>query len=212
MNAQFRSPFITSLLTRVKSVTLNPKGCWNTISLDNPSALTSTITIVAPLAALAIVIPVIGKVVFGVYVEFFGFFRAPLFYALINQSLEISMMIASLFADAWMIQKLAPQFYRSVTFDKAFALVANSAIPGFLGWTLGIIPQLLQLKVLFFVYSLCVLFYGCDKMVAINRNAPKNNTRVEFFAGVLGLLIVIHIILHGLVEPIAPSPFIDLPR
>jgi len=191
---------------------LDPKGCWNSLSLDKATALTSTTTVIAPLAALAIIAPVIGNVVFGVDVEFFGLFRAPLFYALVNQSLEIAMMVASLFADAWMIHKLAPQFQRSVSFERAFALVANSAIPAFLGWTLGIVPQLLHLKVVFYLYSLWILFHGCDKMITLNPNAPKNSTRFEFFAGVLGLMLVIHILLHGLVEPIAPSPFLDLPR
>jgi len=201
---------IPDLLARVKLVTLSPRLCWDTISREHPTARVTALSLVAPLAILAVIGPVLGHMIFGVDVEFFGLWKAPLFYVLTHQSLEISMMITSLFIDGWMLHKLAPHFQRSVSFDRAFALVTNAAIPAFLAWALGIFPAIGQLKFLAFAYCFYILFVGLDKMIVLNPNAPKNDTKVAFFSAAFALMLLIHIILHALVEPMTPSPFFDI--
>jgi hypothetical protein len=212
MSSQFPTLRIADIISRIKLVVLNPRTCWESISREQPTARATAITIVAPLAILAIVCPVIGHAIFGFNVENFGLWRAPLFFSLTNQSLEITMMVTALFIDGWMLHKLAPHFYRSVSFDKAFCLIAHAAIPGFLGWALGIIPDLAQFKLLASAYGFYILFFGFDTMIKINNNAPKNNTKPAFFSCALALMLIIHIVMHGLVEPITPSPFFDILR
>jgi hypothetical protein len=136
--------------------------------------------------------------------------QAPLFSSFTNQSLEISMMISALFLDAWMLHRLAPQFQRSVSFDRAFSLVVHSAIPGFLAWGLGIVPSLLYLKPLIFGFCVYLLFFGIDKMVVSNANAPQNDTKPAFFSAAIALIFIIHIVMHALVEPLTPSPFLNI--
>lgn len=201
---------ILDLFARIKLVLINPRLCWDTIAREHPTARMTALTLVAPLAILAVLGPVLGHMIFGVDVEFFGLWRAPLFYALTHQSLEISMMIASLFLDGWMLHKLAPHFHRTVSFDRAFALVVNASIPGFLAWSLGIIPTLLYFKVFAFAYCFYILFIGVDSMVERNQNAPQNDTKAAFVSAAFALILIIHIVLHALVEPMTPSPFFDI--
>jgi hypothetical protein len=201
---------IPDLLARFKLVTLSPRLCWDTISRDTPTARVTALSLVGPLAALAVIGPVLGHLIFGVDVEFFGLWRAPIFYSLSHHSLEISMMITSLFIDGWMLHKLAPHFQRTVSFDRAFSLVANASIPGFLAWSLGMTPALLYLKVVAFAYCFYLLFIGVDKMVVLNLNAPQNDTKPAFVSAAFALILIIHIVMHALVEPMDPSPFFDI--
>ena len=201
---------LTDLFARIKLIISQPLRCWDTIAQEHPTARVLALSVVAPLAVLAVIAPVIGLSIFGVSVEFFGVWQAPLFYSFTNQSLEISMMISSLFLDALMLHKLAPHFQRSVSFDRAFSLVVHAAVPGFLAWTLGIVPSLLLVKPLIFIYCLCLLFLGIDKMVAVNANAPKNDSKNAFFSAAFALILVIHIVMHALVDPLTPSPFLNI--
>lgn len=201
---------IPDLLARIKLVTLSPHLCWDTIAREHPTARNTALSLIAPLAILAVIGPVLGHLIFGVDVEFFGLWRAPLFYLFTHQSLEISMMITSIFIDGWILHKLAPHFHRSVSFDRAFSLVVNSSIPSFLSWALGIIPTLLYFKVLAFAYSFYILYIGLDKMMERNANAPQNDTRAPFYSAAFCLFFITHIILHALVEPMTPSPFFDI--
>lgn len=201
---------IPDLLARIKLVTLSPRLCWDTIAREHPTARNTALSLIAPLAILAVIGPVLGHLIFGVDVEFFGLWRAPFFYSCTHQSLEISMMITSLFVDGWILHKLAPHFQRSVSFDRAFSLVVNSSIPSFLSWALGIIPTLLYFKVLAFAYSFYILFIGFNKMVERNANAPQNDTKTAFYSAAFCLILITHIILHALVEPMTPSPFFDI--
>lgn len=210
MNAVLSSIRPADLLVRVKLVILSPQKCWDTISEEQHVARAVTLTLVAPLAILAVLGPVIGHKIFGVDVEYFGLWRAPLFYSFTNQSLEIAMMITSLFIDSWLLHKLAPQFYRSVSFDKAFSIVAHAAIPAFLAWAIGVIPGLLRLKVFAFAYSFYLLFFGLKSMLEVAPNAPKNDSLPALFSCALALMLIVHVIMHGLVEPMAPSPFLDI--
>ncbi len=201
---------IPNLLARIKLVTLSPRLCWGTISRDTPTARVTALSLVGPLAVIAVIGPVLGHMIFGVDVEFFGLWRAPLFYSLAHQSLEISMMITSLFIDGWMLHKLAPHFQRTVSFDRAFALVANASIPGFLSWALGIFPTLLYFKVVAFAYCFYILFIGVDAMIDRNPNAPQNDTKSAFVSAAFVSILIIHIVMHALVEPMTPSPFFDI--
>lgn len=212
MSSQLPSIQISNIIARVKLVLLNPRTCWDTISREHATVRSISKNIVAPLAILAAIGPVIGHTFIGFDVENFGVWRAPLFYSLTTHSLEVAMLITSLFIDSWMLHKLAPQFYRSISFDRAFSLSAYAAIPGFLGWALGIIPSLVAFRIVTFAYGFYILFFGFDKMIEINPNAPKNDTKPAFFAGAVALMLVIHVITQGLVEPIAPSPFFDILR
>ena len=199
-------------LARVKLVLLNPRLCWDTVAREHPTARVTAFSLVAPLAVLAVIGPVLGHKIFGVQVEFFGRWRAPLFYSFAHQSLEISMMVTSLFIDGWMLHKLAPQFQRTVSFDRAFSLVANASIPGFLAWTFEIIPTLSSLRIFAFAYCFYLLFIGFDKMIERNANSPKNDTKPAFFTAAFALILIIHIVMHALVEPITPSPFFNIAR
>ena len=201
---------IIDLLARIKLVLLSPRLCWETIAREQPTARRTALTLIAPLAVLAVVGLVLGHMIFGVDVEFYGLWRAPLFYTFTHQSLEISMMIASLFLDGWMLHKLAPHFHRTVSFDRAFSLVVNASIPGFLAWALGIIPTLLYFKVFAFAYCFYILSIGVDSMIERNPNAPQNDTKPAFLSAAFTLILIIHIVLHALVEPMTPSPFFDI--
>jgi hypothetical protein len=121
-------------------------------------------------------------------------------------------MVTSLFIDGWILHKLAPQFQRAVSFDRAFSLVANASIPGFLAWTLGIIPALMHLKIFAFGYCLYLVYVGFDKMIERSATTPKNDTKPAFFSAMLALILIVHIVMHALVEPMTPSPFFDLAR
>jgi Yip1 domain len=210
MDAVFSSIRLADLFARVKLVILHPQKCWETISQEQPTARVLSLSLIAPLAVVAVLGPVIGHKIFGVDVEYFGLWRAPLFFSLTNQSLEIAMMITSLFIDGWLLHKLAPQFYRSVSFDKAFSIVAHASIPAFLAWGVGIIPGLLRLKFFAFAYSFYLLFFGLQRMLEINPNAPKNDSLPALFSCALALMLLVHVIMHGLVEPMTPSPFLDI--
>lgn len=212
MSSQLTSVRISDSIARVKLVLLNPRTCWNVIAHEQATVPSVTMKVVAPLALLAALGPVIGHTFIGFDVENFGLWKAPLFYSLTTHSLEVAMMISALFIDSWVIHKLAPQFYRSISFDRAFSLSAHAAIPGLLGWALGIIPSLLAFRVIAFAYGLYILFFGFNTMIEINSNAPKNDTKPALFACTVALMVIIHVITQGMVEPIAPSPFFDILR
>ena len=201
---------IIDLFARIKLVLLSPRLCWDTIAREHPTARMTAFTLVAPLAVLAVIGPVLGHMIFGMDVEFFGLWRAPIFYAFTHQSLEISMMITALFLDGWLLHMLAPHFHRKVSFDRAFSLIVNASIPGFIAWALGLIPILLYFKLVAFAYSFHILFNGFDSMMERSENAPQNDTKPAFFSAALALILIIHLVLHALVEPMTPSPFFDI--
>ena len=86
----------------------------------------------------------------------------------------------------------------------------NASIPGFLAWTLGIIPTLLYFKVFAFAYCFYILFIGVDSMIEQNPNAPQNDTKPAFVSAAFAIILIIHVVLHALVEPMRPSPFFDI--
>lgn len=200
---------ITNFIGRLAPtwIIFHPQKCWNTISAEVNTDQSALIKMIRPLAIMAIVFPVVGNAIFGINVENFGLFRAPLFLSLTNQTLEILMMICALLVDAWVIMKLAPLFQRSIDTTRSLSLVAYSSIPAFLGWVIGIVPALSDLKIIGFGYGFYLLFFGIDRMSRINENAPKNSSKWAFFSAAFSSILIVHILLHGLVEPIVPTPF-----
>jgi hypothetical protein len=68
----------------------------------------------------------------------------------------------------------------------------------------------LYFKFFAFAYSFYILFIGFDSMMERSDNAPQNDTKPAFFSAALALILIIHIVMHALVEPMTPSPFFDI--
>jgi hypothetical protein len=115
-------------------------------------------------------------------------------------------LVACLYGDAWVLNKLAPQFRANISFERGFSLIAHASIPVIVGSLLGINPMLeLALGGLFSLYSLLVLFYGMKRMVEID---PAR--RVGFFVVALTALAIVHILASSVTLPFTPTPLSNL--
>jgi Yip1 domain len=160
---------------------------------------------IVPLTCVGVLATVIGFQVFGINVPFFGTWRPGLIASFFQQAIYGAITIGALFLDAWILQKLAPQFGGSVSYDRAFSLAAHASIPAVTARLLGIFPKLLFASPLLVIFSIVVLFQGVGKMVSI----PEEKRSTFFGVSVVAMLIA-YIVLGALVFDLSPTPFNDI--
>ena len=206
MSVVTNSVDINFILARVQLVLLSPKRCWDTIAAEQTPPIQLIKKLILPLACIGAIATCVGLQVFGFSVPFYGRWSPPFIASLIHQTLTVLTLVACLYGDAWVLNKLAPQFRTNISFERGFSLVAHASIPVIVGSLLGINPMLeLALGGLFSLYSLLVLFYGMEKMVEID---PAR--RVGFFVVALTALAIVHILASSVTLPFTPTPLSNL--
>ena len=206
MSVVTNSVDINFIIARVQLVLLSPKRCWDTIAAEQTPPVQLIKKLILPLACIGAIVTSVGLQVFGFSVPFYGPWKPPFSASLIHQTLKVLTLVACLYSDAWVLNKLAPQFRASISFERGFSLIAHASIPVIVGSLLGINPMLeLALGGFFSLYSLLVLFYGIERMVEIN-----SAQRVGFFVVALTALAIVHILASSVTLPFTPTPLSNL--
>jgi hypothetical protein len=212
MENLIRTISIPKLISRAKLIILNPRTCWDTIAQENESPTTLYTHVVLPLACAGAVATVIGLQVFG-FATFWGTWRPGLIASVVQQTLQVLVLCAALYGDAWVFNRLAPQFMAKISLERAFSLAAYSAVPSLVGKLLGILPPLLPIAAILGLYSFVVFFFGIRKMVepaSDYTGGTFTDRQNAFFAAAVVITIVVHVIAGTLVFPFEPSPFTNI--
>lgn len=203
---------LPKLIARSKLIILAPRTCWDTIAQENEPSINLYTNVVLPLACVGAIATIIGLQVFG-FATFMGTWRPSLIASLVQQFLHVLVLCAALYGDAWVFNKLAPQFMGKISFERGFTLSAYSSVPSLLGGLLGILPALLPLAALLGLYSFVVFFFGVRKMVepaSDYTGGAFTDRQNAFFAAAVVATIVVHVIAGSLVFPFEPSPFTNI--
>ena len=203
---------IPKLIAQTKLIIRHPRTCWDSLSQENDTPQIIYVKVVLPLACVGAIATVIGFQVFG-FPTFWGTWRPGLIASFVQQTLYVLVMCAALYGDAWVLNKLAPQFMAKISVERAFSLAAYSAVPSLVGELLGILPPLRPIAALLSVYSFVVFFYGVRKMVepaSDYTGGAFTDRQNAFFAAAVVATIVVHAIAGSLIFPFEPSPFTNI--
>jgi len=203
---------IPNLIARAKLIILNPRSCWDSISLENDTPKTIYTKVILPLVCAGAIASVIGLQVFG-FSTFWGTWRPGFTASLVQQILHALVWCAAIYGDAWVFNRLAPQFMAKLSLERGFALTAYASVPSLVGGLLGILPPLLPIAALLSIYSFVVFFFGVRKMLEPSSDYTGGNfsdRQNAFFAAAVVATLVVHLIAGTLVFPLEPSPFTNI--
>jgi hypothetical protein len=159
---------------RIKALLFTPRAEWEEIAEEPETAARLYRRYIAPLAAIGPLCAAIGAALTGVYVPFFGRYRAPVGVALGNAAAAYALALVSVFALALIIDALAPSFGGERSRLRALKLAAYSATPGWLAGVFGLVPAAALLGVLASLYGLYLLYLGLPRLM----RAPEEKAAV----------------------------------
>ena len=194
------------LISRSRLVLQSPRKCWDTIAIEQTPPKELVAKLILPLVVCGIFVTVISLQSFGIYVPLFGTWKPSLITSTLHQVADGVVRILSLYLDAWVLSKLTLQFQASISFDRAFSVLAHSSIPVLIAGLLGFGSALQIIALLLLApYSVFILFQGVQRMVII----PKERA-LGFFVVLLVALLIVHLLTFSLVAPLEPTPFASL--
>jgi len=201
MNTNHATQIASSIIGRVKLVTLTPKECWNTISAEQHEPATLVKDVLAPLSAAGALAQFLGLQIFGTG-HLLGTYRPPLFASLIYFLMLSVMQVAMLFVTALVVQKLSASFQGSASREKAFSLVAHAALPGLAAGLLGIFPPLWIIGLILSIVGLYAFYSGIPTMTSV-----PDGSRVIFLISCVVVTMVFGIVLSAVLKIVVGSPW-----
>ncbi len=151
-----------NLQTRVVNILTKPKQEWAVIAAE-PKDIVGLITkYVVLLAAIPAVCNMIGTVVIGYSVPFFGQVRVSLPRALAFAVVQYVLGIVGVYVAAFVLAKLAPSFQSEPDTAQAAKLVAYSWTPAWIAGVLLLIPALSPLVMLASLYGIYLIYLGVN--------------------------------------------------
>jgi hypothetical protein len=188
-----------AILARVQALLLRPKATWGEIDKQTVGLQETYLNYVIPLAAIPAVANFFGLALIGVgppgqhaRLDFV----AGLFEALISLGLTLGMVYALAYAIDW----LAPQFGAQRNFNQAFKISAFAPTAFWVTGLLQLIPALRIFALVGAAYSLYLLYLALP--VLMRPQTGKEQTYVLAIGGVGVVLWVIKAILLSLAFPL----------
>ncbi len=178
-------PATAGLIARVQNILLKPSPTWDEIAIE-PSSIRSIYTgYLVPLAAIGPIAQAIGLSLIGVM-----YFRVPLLWAVGQAIVSYVVILGLFFAQALIIDALAPNFGAVKDRLNAFKVSAYSWTPVLVGSIVYLLPSLSMLVFLAALYGVYLLYLGLPKLM----KAPQDKV-VGYTAAVVGITFVVALVI-----------------
>lgn len=191
---------LAALMGRVQRLLFSPATEWDAIASEPADIRKTYIEYVGPLVIAAAVAAALGQLIIGNNVGFTTI-RLPMGTVLTFMVLQVFLGLAGVYAVAWVINTLAPQFDATPDMDNAFRLSAYFPTAMWVSGLITILPQLSQLVWLGIFYSFYLLYLGVPKLM---KPAPDKAT--TYTIAIVIVSIVIFIVMKSLAGSMAFSP------
>jgi len=152
-----------NLVARAKAILMTPKQEWPVIDAEPLNVRELLLGYVLPLAAIGPIARFLGLTIFG----FGGVFRIPIGSAISMAILAFVLAVISVFALAWVINMLAPQFGATQDMGQAIKLSAYSATASWVAGIFYLIPSLWILAAIAGLYSLYLFYLGLPILMKV---------------------------------------------
>jgi len=194
-------PNFNDMIAVAKSITLDPVGTWPKIKARTESIPDIYKNYLIYLAAIPAVCGLIGELVVGINIPFYGTYRPPFFSAVTTAVVMYAFALAVVYVAAMIIELLAPKFGGNASRTDGFKLMAYSATPAYLAGVFKLIPMLMILTLIAGLYGLSVYHKGITAMGA----APEDK-RTSFFFVSMGCFMLAGIVLMTIFAAVTPAP------
>jgi hypothetical protein len=153
------------LVSRVTNILTKPKQEWPVIASEATDVATLYKEYIVLLAAVPAISSFIGMTAIGVPVPFFGTVRVGVVSGLTSLIVRYVLSLASVYAAAFIIEKLAPTFQSRGDTIAALKLVAYASTPAWVAGILGLFPPLLALGILAGLYGVYLFYLGLPHLM-----------------------------------------------
>lgn len=147
-----------TIYKRVQEIIVNPKVTWQIIKDEVVGNRDLILNYVAPLSLIPAVCTLIGMTLIGIRLTDGTVVRAPFLEALLGGVVGYFLNIGAVFAEAWIMARLAPFFNARADLNATLKVVAYSMTPVWLVGIFSMLPGLgiLSLLGLYGVYLLVI--------------------------------------------------------
>lgn len=197
MNDLGPAPAGNTLVDRVKAILMTPKTEWPRIEAEPTTVADIYKSHVIPLAAIGPVASLIGSLAFG-YSAFGVTYRPSVMSAVSTAIVGYVITLVMVYAFAFVINALAPQFNATKNQTAAFKVAAYGATAGWVAGILGLVPALGMLGIIGSLYSLYLIYLGLPVLM----KAPEDKA-VAYTAVVVVAMIAAAFVITLVTAPIA---------
>ena len=184
---------VPALQARVTKILTDPKTEWPVIEAETTTIDKLYKGYIMPLAAIPAVAQFIGLSFIGLNAGFLGTIRTPLVNGLVRMVVFYALSLATVYAAALVISKLAPTFQSKSDDLQALKLVAYAQTAGWIAGVLAVIPVLGVLAIIGGLYSIYLCYLGLPVMM----KTPQD--KVIPYLVVSAIVIIVLAIIAGAV-------------
>lgn len=177
-----------AIIARVQNLILKPKETWAEIEKQPVNLQDTYVNYVMPLAAIPAVAHFLGMSLIGVGAEG-EHLRIPFVTGLVEAVISFGLSLAMVYALAYIVDWLAPQFGAQSNFNQAFKLAAFAPTASWVVGVIYLIPALSFFGFLGGLYSLYLLFVGLPILMK-----PQGDKATTYTLAVIGCAIVLSLI------------------
>ncbi|MDR1983832.1 MAG: YIP1 family protein [Prevotellaceae bacterium] len=190
-----------SIVERTKNILASPKTEWTAIEGENTPHVKLFTSYVLPLALIPAIAAFIGYGLIGYSV--FGVRIHSMEWGIRQAIIQFIAMAGGTYITAFVINALAEGNAAVKNLDKAFALVAYSYTPIFLGGIFYLYPSLSWVASLAGIYGLYLLYIGLQPMM----KSPAEKTQSYFIVSLIVTIVVFAILTFGLAAIVMGSGY-----
>ena len=174
-----------NLVSRAKNIIMTPKQEWAVIDAEPLNVGELLTKYVLPLAAIGPIAAFIGTSIIG-----FGPFKVPFGTALTAAIMSFIFAVIGVFALAWVISMLAPNFGGEKNMPQAIKVAAYSATPQWIAGIFGLIPALMVLIIIGGIYSLYLFYLGLPILMKVPQEKAMVYTVVVIVAAIVLFMVI----------------------
>jgi hypothetical protein len=180
--------FLKALFERAKNLLLKPAETWDAIALEEVEVQNLYKTWILPLAAIPPIATFIGLSIIGVGA--FGIsYRVPFADGLAYAVVSYALSLGSVYAFAYIVDALAPNFGAEKNFKQAFKVSAYFPVAAWIAGVFALIPSLTILSIVG-LYSLYLLFIGLPKLMK-----PAEGKGGGYTLAAIGVAVVLYLVI-----------------
>lgn len=181
-------PVAARMATRIRNLLLRPREEWARIDAEPMTVRDMMIGWAAPLAAIGPLAVLIGTQAFGF--RFLGIvYRPPLGNSIATAVVGWLTYVIGIYAVAWIIDNIAPQFGTKRDMIAATKLAVFSFIPIWLVAIVDLVPGLSVLKLAGF-YSFYLLWLGLPMLMKPPADKAQTYAAVAIACGIIAYAVV----------------------
>ncbi len=188
--ASLSSPQPFNLQTRVKNILLAPKQEWPVIAAEPRDIAGLYTKYIVLLAAIPPVCHLIGSVVIGIPVPFYGRYRVGIGYALTYAIMQYVLTLVGVYVSGFIVARLAPSFQSEADVPQAIKLIAYSWTPAWVAGVLLLIPMLSPLAALISLYGIYLIYLGVGPVM----KTPADKAIAYLVVSAIVLIVVYFVI------------------